>query len=78
VGLSGRGSPQILEETYTTRVAQGGLKVYTTINVEAQKLATKAIREGLRRYEKPAGVRIIKTSARRSCSRYRRKEITAS
>ena len=37
-----------LEEKYTTRVAQGGLKVYTTINVEAQKLATKAIREGLR------------------------------
>ncbi len=40
-----------LEEKYTTRVAQGGLKVYTTINVEAQKLATKAIREGLRRYD---------------------------
>lgn len=41
-----------LEDKYTTRVAQGGLKVYTTINVEAQKLATKAIREGLRRYDK--------------------------
>jgi len=41
-----------LEEKYTTRVAQGGLKVYTTINVDAQKLATKAIREGLRRYDK--------------------------
>ena len=27
-----------LEEKYTTRVAQGGLKVYTTINVEAQKI----------------------------------------
>jgi penicillin-binding protein 1A len=40
-----------LEEKYTTRVAQGGLKVYTTINVEAQKLATKAIREGLRKYD---------------------------
>lgn len=40
-----------LEEKYTTRVAQGGLKVYTTINVEAQKLATKAVREGLRRYD---------------------------
>ncbi len=40
-----------LEEKYTTRVAQGGLKVYSTINVEAQKLATKAIREGLRRYD---------------------------
>jgi len=41
-----------LEEKYTTRIAQGGLKVYTTINVDAQKLATKAIREGLRRYDK--------------------------
>ncbi|MCY7345433.1 MAG: PBP1A family penicillin-binding protein [Pyrinomonadaceae bacterium] len=41
-----------LEEKYTTRVAQGGLKVYTTINVEAQKLATKAVREGLRTYDR--------------------------
>lgn len=41
-----------LEDKYTTRVAQGGLEVYTTINVEAQKVATKAIREGLRRYDK--------------------------
>ena len=41
-----------LEEKYTTRVAQGGLKVYTTINVEAQKLATKAVRERLRAYDK--------------------------
>ncbi len=41
-----------LEEKYTTRVAQGGLEVYTTINVEAQKLATKAIRDGLRRYDR--------------------------
>jgi len=41
-----------LENQYTTRVAQGGLKVYTTINVEAQQLATKAVREGLRRYDK--------------------------
>ncbi|MGI8642001.1 MAG: penicillin-binding protein 1A [Pyrinomonadaceae bacterium] len=40
-----------LEEKYTTRVAQGGLKVYTTINVDAQKLATKVIRGGLRRYD---------------------------
>ena len=30
-----------LEEKYTTRVAQGGLKVYSTINVEGQKMATK-------------------------------------
>ncbi|MCD9186210.1 MAG: PBP1A family penicillin-binding protein [Pyrinomonadaceae bacterium] len=41
-----------LEEKYTTRVAQGGLKVYTTINVEAQKLATKVVREGLRNYDR--------------------------
>ncbi|MGI8467061.1 MAG: penicillin-binding protein 1A [Pyrinomonadaceae bacterium] len=40
-----------LEEKYTTRVAQGGLQVYTSINVDAQKLATKAIRSGLRRYD---------------------------
>ena len=46
-----------LEEKYTTRVAQGGLKVYTTINVDAQKLATKAVREGLRRYDKNRGWR---------------------
>ncbi len=37
-----------LEEKYTTRVAQGGLKVYTTINVEAQKIATQDIRQKLR------------------------------
>ncbi len=41
-----------LEDKYTTRVAQGGLQVYTTINVEAQKLATKAVREGLRNYDR--------------------------
>ncbi len=41
-----------LEEKYTTRVAQGGLKVYTTINVDAQKQATKVIREGLRNYDR--------------------------
>jgi penicillin-binding protein 1A len=41
-----------LEDKYTTRVAQGGLKVYTTINVEAQKLATKVIREKLRSYDR--------------------------
>ena len=41
-----------LEDKYTTRVAQGGLKVYTTINVDAQKLATKAVREGLRTYDR--------------------------
>jgi penicillin-binding protein 1A len=41
-----------LEDKYTTRVAQGGLKVYTTINVDAQKLATKVIREKLRAYDR--------------------------
>ena len=41
-----------LEEKYTTRVAQGGLKVYSTINVEAQKVATKVIRERLRAYDR--------------------------
>ncbi len=40
-----------LEDKYTTRVAQGGLKVYTTINVDAQNIATRAIRDGLRRYD---------------------------
>ncbi len=41
-----------LEEKYTTRVAQGGLKVYTTINVSAQKIATQTIRQRLREYDK--------------------------
>ncbi len=41
-----------LEDKYTTRVAQGGLKVYTTINVDAQKLGTKVVREKLRAYDK--------------------------
>lgn len=41
-----------LEDRYTTRVAQGGLKVYSTINVEAQKIATKVIREKLRAFDR--------------------------
>src|SRR6476646_350041 len=41
-----------LEEKYTTRVAQGGLKVYSTINVDAQKVATKIVREKLRAFDK--------------------------
>ncbi len=41
-----------LEDKYTTRVAQGGLKVYTSINVEAQQIATKVIREKLRAYDR--------------------------
>ena len=43
---------QELEDKYTTRVAQGGLSVYTTINVEAQKRAYEVVREGLRNYDR--------------------------
>lgn len=39
-----------LEQKYTTRVAQGGLEVFTTINVEAQKIATATVRKRLRAY----------------------------
>ncbi len=41
-----------LEEKYTTRVAQGGLKVYTSINVDAQQIATRVVRERLRSYDR--------------------------
>ncbi|HEV7699770.1 MAG TPA: PBP1A family penicillin-binding protein [Pyrinomonadaceae bacterium] len=41
-----------LEEKYTTRVAQGGLKVYSTINVDAQKIATQDIRQKLRDFDR--------------------------
>jgi penicillin-binding protein 1A len=43
---------QDLEEKYTTRVAQTGLAVYSTINVAAQKKAYEVVRAGLRRYDK--------------------------
>src|SRR5919206_1454798 len=43
---------QYLEEKYSTRVAQGGLTVYSTVNVEAQKKAYYALREGLRVYDR--------------------------
>ncbi|MBA3714530.1 MAG: PBP1A family penicillin-binding protein [Pyrinomonadaceae bacterium] len=43
---------QYLEEKYTTRVAQSGLSVYSTINVEAQKKAHEALRAGLRVYDR--------------------------
>ncbi|HWS87883.1 MAG TPA: PBP1A family penicillin-binding protein [Pyrinomonadaceae bacterium] len=43
---------QELEDKYTTRVAQGGLTVYSTINVAAQKEAYYALREGLRDYDR--------------------------
>lgn len=46
-----------LEDKYTTRVAQGGLEVYSTINVDAQELATKIVRERLRSYDKGRGWR---------------------
>ncbi|MFN2512691.1 MAG: penicillin-binding protein 1A [Pyrinomonadaceae bacterium] len=48
---------QDLEDRYTTRVAQGGLSVYTTINVEAQKKAYEVVRAGLRRYDRGRGWR---------------------
>jgi penicillin-binding protein 1A len=41
-----------LEEKYTTRVAQGGLEVFTTINIEGQELATKTVRTQLRTYDR--------------------------
>src|SRR5690242_12367888 len=42
---------QELEDKYTTRVAQGGLAVYTSINVDAQKRAYEVLRGGLRNYD---------------------------
>jgi penicillin-binding protein 1A len=44
-----------LEERYTTRVAQTGLSVYSSINVAAQKKAYEVVRAGLRRYDKGHG-----------------------
>jgi len=41
---------QDLEDKYTTRVAQTGLSVYSTINVASQRKAYETIRAGLRRY----------------------------
>src|SRR5467141_3450760 len=46
---------QDLEDKYTTRVAQTGLAVYSTINVAAQKKAYEVMRAGLRRYDKGHG-----------------------
>src|SRR5215212_6295717 len=43
---------QELEDKYTTRVAQGGLTVYSTVNAAAQKEAYYALREGLRVYDR--------------------------
>ena len=44
-----------LEDKYTTRVAQTGLAVYSTINIAAQKKAYEVVRSGLRRYDKSHG-----------------------
>jgi penicillin-binding protein 1A len=41
---------QDLEDKYTTRVAQTGLSVYSTINIPAQRKAYETVRAGLRRY----------------------------
>jgi penicillin-binding protein 1A len=43
---------QHIEEKYTTRVALGGLSVYSTINAAAQKKAYEAVRQGLRVYDR--------------------------
>ncbi|HYX28332.1 MAG TPA: PBP1A family penicillin-binding protein [Pyrinomonadaceae bacterium] len=43
---------QDLEDKYTTRVAQTGLSVYSTINVAAQRKAYEVVRAGLRWYDK--------------------------
>jgi penicillin-binding protein 1A len=43
---------QQLEDQYTTRVAQGGLSVYTSINVEAQKKAVEVVQQRLRAYDR--------------------------
>lgn len=46
---------QYLEDKYTTRVAQGGLTVYSTISVDAQRKASEAVRAGLRTYDRSHG-----------------------
>src|SRR5919199_3152099 len=43
---------QYIEDKYTTRVAFGGLSVYSTINPAAQKKAYEAVRAGLRTYDR--------------------------
>src|SRR5207247_1777040 len=47
-----------LERKYgTSAVHEGGLKVYSTLNVEMQKAADTAVRQGLRVYDKRHGWR---------------------
>jgi penicillin-binding protein 1A len=49
---------QFLERTYGTEtVHEKGLRVYTTLNVRMQRIAEKALREGLRVYDKRHGWR---------------------
>ncbi|MFN2452684.1 MAG: penicillin-binding protein 1A [Pyrinomonadaceae bacterium] len=43
---------QELEDKFTTRVAQGGLAVYTSINADAQKKAVEVVQTHLRQYDK--------------------------
>ena len=52
---------QYLEKTYgTTAVQESGLRVYSTLNVKLQETANKALRKGLREYDKRHGWRGIK------------------
>jgi penicillin-binding protein 1A len=53
---------QALEDKYTTRVAQGGLSVYTTINVQAQTKAYEVVRDRLRKYDRGRGWRSAYTT----------------
>ena len=49
---------QYLERTYgTAAVHEQGLRVYTTLNVQAQKAADKALRDGLHSYDRRHGWR---------------------
>lgn len=48
---------QYLEDKYSTRVALGGVTVYSTINIEAQRKANEAVRTGLRQYDRARGWR---------------------
>ena len=49
---------QYLEHTYgTAAVHEQGLRVYTTLNVKAQKAADKAVRDGLHSYDRRHGWR---------------------
>lgn len=43
---------QELEDKYTTRVAQGGLRVYSTVNLDAQKKMMDVVQNRLRAYDR--------------------------